>query len=227
MCVCVFYSHWCGVVVLFSLASLFISFPLPLFPRVHRRCLLDVQTSDKTWTVCDVIQDPECITHKHTTRTKNESHAPLTSAASGKRGLTNQHLIWWSASVNFNNATKYYQRVTLWLLHLCLSITKTPQEDFNPFTQWLEDHFKCGFSCCVLINSFHTQPLKTKVISLKKIIYIYKTLSQRRLKTGNFVTLSCLYCFYTFLYLECMLKNKSSLRFMKLLRLAWNMYFLH
>lgn len=54
------------------------------------------------------------------------------------------------------------------------------------------------------------QPLKTKVISFKIYIYIYisKTLSQRRLKTGNFVTLSCLYCFYTFLYLECILKKQ-------------------
>lgn len=131
---------------------------------------------------------------------------PLTSAASGKWGLTNQHIIWWSVCVNFNNVTVSKHRVALSLLPPCISITKTPQEAFNPFTQWLKDHFKCGFSCCVLINSFHAQQLKTKVIPFLKI-YISKTFSQRCLKIGNFVTLSCLYCFYTLLYLECILKK--------------------
>lgn len=61
--------------------------------------------------------------------------------------------------------------------------------------------------CAYQLFSHATAENKGNIFK-KNYIYIYKTLSQRRLKTGNFVTLSCLYCFYTFLYLECMLKKQ-------------------
>lgn len=147
VCVCV-----CGVVVFFSLAnnssvppptSAVSARALPVFTDASRR----PAENYVNWIKSPTTQGHQTQTH-YTSRTGLNQSDQHTSS-------DDQFCVWTLITPE--------HRVALSRLPRCISITKTPREDFNPFTQWLKQWFQCGFSCCALISS-HTQPRKTKVI---------------------------------------------------------------